>query len=166
MRPAIKGNYVFSFFLLVIGLPLPAALFGHGVEVYDVTGEDRPVQTISFRYSTGEPMAFAKVKTFPPSTAERNVESLVSISDRNGMFCFIPDEEGEWRVDIEDGMGHKGSITVNAGSKTGEAETAAPASSGTLPLPVSIILGLSLMVNIFALWFFAGNEVKRRRSCT
>ncbi|GHV73021.1 hypothetical protein AGMMS49940_03230 [Spirochaetia bacterium] len=136
------------------------------MEVYDVTGEDRPVQTISFRYSTGEPMAFAKVKTFPPSTAERNVESFVGISDRNGMFSFIPDEEGEWRVDIEDGMGHKGSITVKAGSKTGEAEAAAPTSSGKLPLPVSVILGLSLMLNVFALWFFAGKGMKRRCSCT
>jgi nickel transport protein len=162
----MKGSYVFSFFLLVIGLLLPAALFGHGVEVYDVTGEDRPVQTISFRYSTGEPMAFAKVKTFPPSTAERNVESLVGISDRNGVFSFIPDEEGEWRVDIEDGMGHKGSITIKAGSKTGEAETSAPTSSGTLPLPVSILLGLSLMLNIFALWFFVGKGVKGRCACT
>jgi nickel transport protein len=166
MRPSIKGNYVFSFFLLVIGFLLPAALFGHGVEVYDVTGEDRPAQTIYFRYSTGEPMSFAKIKIFPPSTMERNVESLVSITDRNGMFCFIPDEEGEWRVDIEDGMGHRGSITVNAGMPAGEAAAASIGSGGKLPLPISIILGLSLLLNIFALWFFAGKGVKRRRLCT
>jgi nickel transport protein len=107
-------------------------------------------------------MAFAKIKMYPPSTMERNVESLVSITDRNGMFSFIPDEEGEWRVDIEDGMGHKGSITVNAGTPTGGAEAASTGSSGKLPLSVSIILGLSLMLNIFALWFFAG-KAKRMR---
>lgn len=155
MRSRIKGNHVFSLFFLVTGLLLPAALFGHGVEVYDVTGEGRPVQTIYFRYSTGEPMAFAKVKTFPPSTVDRNLESLVGISDRNGMFSFIPDEAGEWRVDIEDGMGHKGSIAVNTGTPTGETEAVPAGSNGKLPLPVSIILGLSLLLNIFSVWRFA-----------
>jgi nickel transport protein len=166
MRRKPEGTYVFSLFLLVTGLLLPAALFGHGVEVYDVGGENRPVQTIYFRYSTGEPMSFAKIKIFPPSTAERNVESLVSITDRNGMFSFIPDEEGEWRADIEDGMGHKGNITVNTGTPTSNVEAVPVTSKGKLSLPVSIIFGLSLMINLFALWFFTGNEAKRRRSCT
>jgi hypothetical protein len=109
-------------------------------------------------------MSFAKVKIFPPSTAEKNAESLVSITDRKGLFSFIPDEEGEWRVSAEDGLGHQGSITVYTGLTAG-ALPAAPAVSpgsyrGRLPLPVGIILGLSLILNIFALWYIMGKGKK------
>ncbi|MDR2343138.1 MAG: DUF4198 domain-containing protein [Spirochaetaceae bacterium] len=145
-----------------LALVIPSYIFGHGVEVYDVSGEDRPVRTVYFKYSTDEPVSFAKIKIFPPSTRDRNVESLVSITDRNGIFCFIPDEEGEWRVDMEDGMGHKGSIIVNAAAVQelaagGEAPAAA---DGRVPLVFNIALGLSLLANIFGVWYLLG--LKRR----
>jgi nickel transport protein len=146
---------------LAFGLVIPSYIFGHGVEVYDVSGEDRPVRIVYFKYSTGEPVSFAKIKIFPPSTRDRNVESLVSITDRNGIFCFIPDEEGEWRVDMEDGMGHKGSIPVNAAAvQDSVAGGETPAAGAGAPLVFNIALGLSLLVNIFGVWYLFG--LKRR----
>jgi nickel transport protein len=141
-------------------LIVPPNIFGHGVEIYDLTGEGKAVQTIHFQYSTGEPMSFAKIKIFPPSTAGNKVESLVSISDRNGIFCFIPDEEGEWRLDIEDGMGHKGSITINAAPADQPLSAAPEPAKGKLPVPIGIVLGLSIMLNIFAAWHFMGRAKK------
>ncbi|MFP3043263.1 DUF4198 domain-containing protein [Treponema primitia] len=143
-------------FCLAALFVVPPNIFGHGVEIYDLTSEDRAVQTIRFQYSTGESMSFAKIKIFPPSTAKNNVESLVSISDRNGIFCFIPDEVGEWRVEIEDGMGHKGSIMINAGPADQTPSSAPETAAGKLPLPTGIILGLSIILNIFAICYFMG----------
>jgi nickel transport protein len=151
-------------FVSLLGLVLPAQVFGHGVEVYDLSGEDRPVRTVCFKYSTGEPVSFARIKIFPPSTAGKNVEALVSITDRNGIFCFTPDEEGEWRVDMEDGMGHKGSIIVNAAAIR-EAALDVEAGAGTggrPPLIFNILLGLSLLANVFGGWYLLG--LKRRKA--
>jgi nickel transport protein len=92
------------------------------------------------------------------------VESLVSITDRNGVFCFAPDEQGEWRVEMEDGMGHKGSITVNAAAIP-EAAPGVEAGAGTggrAPLVFNILLGLSLLANIFGGWYLVG--LKRRKA--
>ncbi|MDR2795766.1 MAG: DUF4198 domain-containing protein [Spirochaetaceae bacterium] len=159
----MKGRYVLLLMSQALGLFVPVCVFGHGVEVYDISGEAGPVRTVYFKYSTGEPVSFAKIKTFPPSTRERNVESLVSITDRNGIFCFIPDEGGEWRVDMEDGMGHKGSIAVNA--VFGQDEAAAETESGgggsgksgaRAPLVFNIALGLSLLLNIYSVWYLLG----------
>ncbi|MDR2098259.1 MAG: DUF4198 domain-containing protein [Spirochaetaceae bacterium] len=157
-------NHAFPLFTLIFGLVFPAVVFGHGVEVYDVSGEERPVRVVYFKYSTGEPASFAKIKIFPPSTAERNVESLVSITDRNGIFCFIPDEEGEWRVDMEDGMGHKGSIIVNAAAVQTEADgdSGVAETGGRAPLLFNILLGLSLLANIFGIWYLLG--LKKRKT--
>jgi nickel transport protein len=153
-------------FVSLLGLVLPAQVFGHGVEVYDLSGEDRPVRTVYFKYSTGEPVSFARIKIFPPSTAGKNVEALVSITDRNGIFCFVPDEEGEWRVDMEDGMGHKGSITVGGLSGADGTADSPPApvkgAGGRPPLIFNILLGLSLLANIFGGWYLSG--LKRRKA--
>jgi nickel transport protein len=159
MRRKPDVNRVFLVFALAFGLVFPAYIFGHGVEVYDLSAEDRPVRTVYFKYSTGEPVSFAKIKIYPPSTRGKNVETLVSITDRNGIFCFIPDEAGEWRVDMEDGMGHKGTINVAA-----FAENAAPdieaekeLGPGRPPLALKIVLGLSLLANIFGGWLIAAS---------
>jgi nickel transport protein len=135
-----------------VGLIFPAFVFGHGVEVYDVTAEGKPVHTVYFRYSTGEPMSFAKLKIYPPSTMSKNIESLISITDRNGLFSFVPDENGTWRIDIEDGMGHAGSINVV--SNDGEKSTANIAHNRKLPPAITAVLGISLLLNIFTIWYF------------
>jgi nickel transport protein len=149
--------------VLLAGLVFPMGVFGHGVEVYDLTGgEGRPVRTIYFKYSTGEPISFAKIKLFPPSTRGKDVESLVTITDRNGIICFVPDESGEWRVDMEDGMGHKGSINVTAAldgpDAAADAGKGAKTPEGRAPLVFNIALGLSLLANIFGVWFLAGRK--------
>jgi hypothetical protein len=59
--------------------------------------------TLYFKYSTGEPMSFAKVKLYPPMYPEREI--LSSITDRNGLFGFIPDETEEW---VGGGRGYHG----------------------------------------------------------
>jgi nickel transport protein len=146
-------------FLAVFFL-IPEAVFGHGVEVYDITDvSSGSVRTVHFKYSTGEPMMYATVKLYPPSKPE--TEILQSIIGRDGYFSFVPDEAGEWRVTAEDGMGHKGTIEVTVDDTAAGASTAsAPSGGGTTPLFMRIVLGLSLILNIFAVYHFVLLRVK------
>jgi nickel transport protein len=138
--------------LLAGALLFPAGLAAHGVEVSLVTGETEfGGETVRFMYSTGEEMSFAIIRIFAPSRP--GVETLQSLTDRNGYFSFIPDEAGEWRVSAEDDMGHKGEIRINAGP-SGNAGAAASGGTGKAPLVLRLILGLSLILNIFAVYRF------------
>ena len=139
--------------LLAAAWALPDAAFAHGVEISETTGQVA-LRTARFMYSTGEPMLFAKIKVYTPSRPD--APSQESIADLNGYFSFVPFESGDWRLTAEDGMGHKGEIII---AVAGEPETAAAPSeapSARMPGLISGVLGLSLILNIFALWFFAG----------
>jgi nickel transport protein len=135
---------------------LPAAAFAHGVEVSEATGQV-VLRTARFMYSTGEPMLFAKIKVFSPSRPDAPAQE--TIADLNGYFSFVPFEAGEWRLTAEDGMGHKGEIFIAVAD---EPETPAAAAldeapaSARLPGAAAGVLGVSLILNIFALWYFAG----------
>jgi hypothetical protein len=147
-----------TFLLLAAALLLPAAVFAHGVEIYDETGQ-AGVRTLRFMYSTGESMFFASVKVYPPSTPDATVQE--SMTDRDGYFSFVPFENGSWRLTVEDDMGHKGEIRLavtgaGSGDDAGNAaaSSAAKAGTGRAPLALRIILGLSLILNIFAVYNF------------
>jgi uncharacterized GH25 family protein len=143
--------------MAVLLLPPAAAAFAHGVEVSGETG--RPdVHTVRFTYTDGESMLFAKVKVFPPSSPDAAAQE--SAADRYGYFSFVPFESGQWRLTAEDGMGHRGEIFVTAaGEAAAKPADAAPA--GALPLPAAAALGLSLILNVFALWYAAGKRLKK-----
>ncbi|GHU39722.1 hypothetical protein FACS1894190_05540 [Spirochaetia bacterium] len=148
-----------SVLVLVLSLIFPDTAFAHGVEVSDVTGQ-ADVHTVRFSYTDGTSMLFARIKVFPPSSPDATVQE--SIADRDGYFSFIPFEAGDWRLAAEDGMGHRGEIIVTVDNAA--AETAVPARntapSNKLPKAIATVLGLSLLANIFALWYFAGLRKK------
>jgi nickel transport protein len=138
--------------LLAAALLFPIGLAAHGVEVSLVTGETEfGGETVRFMYSTGEEMSFAVIRIFAPSRP--GVETLQSLTDRNGYFSFIPDEAGEWLVSAEDDMGHRGEIRINVGA-SGNAGAAASGRTGKAPLVLRLILGLSLILNIFTVYRF------------
>jgi nickel transport protein len=109
-------------------------------------------------------MLFASVKVYPPSTPEATVQE--TMTDRDGYFSFVPFENGPWRLTVEDGMGHKGEVVVTV---AGETETTAQNAtqnavpSGKLPRPFAVLLGLSLILNIFAFYNFVLPLIKRFR---
>jgi nickel transport protein len=178
-RSALRAA-VFCLCLYLWGLP--TAVFGHGVEVFDATdllSDTGAVRTLRFTYSTGEPMMYAAVRLYPPSRPETEV--LQGAADRNGYFSFTPDEPGWWRVTAEDGMGHKGELTVNAGGAAAAAvggtannEAAAISDAGGGgqgvvvggPLLLRVILGVSLVLNIFAAYAWVLSRSHSRRHPT
>ncbi|GHV17930.1 hypothetical protein FACS189493_6480 [Spirochaetia bacterium] len=149
-----------SMLVFILSLIFPDTAFAHGVEVSDVTGQ-ADVHTVRFSYTDGTSMLFAKIKVFPPSSPDAPAQE--SIADLDGYFSFVPFEAGDWRLAAEDGMGHRGEIIVTVDGAT-EAKTAVTAQNTTLsnklPKAIAIVLGLSLLANIFALWYFAGLRKK------
>ncbi|MDR0762473.1 MAG: hypothetical protein LBF13_05445, partial [Campylobacteraceae bacterium] len=69
-----------------------------------------------------------------------------------GFFAFVPDEDGEWRVEAQDGMGHRGEIVLDAFKTSLDTKNTQSTSSASAAF--RIVLGLSLLLNIFALYGF------------
>ena len=91
--------FLFMFFML------PAILYAHGVMGKVNTGG----MVVSAQYNTGEPMSYAMVKITAPGT-ELTYQS--GRTDRNGRFCFFPDTPGDWKVVVDDEIGHRLEVTA------------------------------------------------------
>ncbi|MDR0664770.1 MAG: hypothetical protein LBF86_04525 [Helicobacteraceae bacterium] len=114
-----------------------AFLFSHGVEVSEVKSSAKVVR---FSYTDNEPMMYAKVKLYSPSSPK--VETLKSLTDMNGFFAFVPNEDGKWRVEAQDGMGHRGEITVDTLKTSLDADD----KNTSVSTAFRIVLGLSLIL--------------------
>lgn len=86
---------------LIIMLAAQTVLFAHGVQ-YSASRENTVV--IHASYSSGEPMAYSQIKIYSPEDAD--IEFQNGRTDRNGVFAFFPDTEGEWTIKADDGAGH------------------------------------------------------------
>jgi nickel transport protein len=98
---AVKVNLtgLTMLFGMVIFL-LPARLYSHGVAGKVDTGGI----VVRTEYSTGEPMSYAKVRITAPG---EEITFQSGRTDRKGRFCFFPDVKGNWKVVVDDEMGHR-----------------------------------------------------------
>ena len=92
------------FFLAMVAMP-PALLYAHGVTSKIDTGGI----VVSALYDTGEAMDYAKVTIFAP---DANLKFQSGRTDRNGRFSFFPDISGNWKVVVDDEMGHRLEVNV------------------------------------------------------
>jgi len=83
----------------------PALLYAHGVTSKIDTGGI----VVSAMYDTGEPMDYARVTVSAPGA---NLKFQSGRTDRNGKFCFFPDVSGDWKVVVDDEMGHRLEVNV------------------------------------------------------
>jgi len=135
----------------------PPDTSAHGTD-YRVL-EAAPVIVAEFFYSDNEPLRYAEVLVFSPEND--TVEYQNGRTDKNGRFAFTPEKPGEWRVKVNDGMGHAVQASINVkpdeSEDTGEAagnridalaekQGPAPGQASTI---IKIIFGLSLLLNIF-----------------
>lgn len=95
---------IWAFFACLTG----KALHAHGVDYELKNGR---AVTIIVTYDDGKPMSYAGVKIFSP--ADEKIEHQNGRTDKNGCFSFLPDQNGEWRITVEDGMGHGVATKVN-----------------------------------------------------
>ena len=82
----------------------PTNAQAHGTGLRWLSGEE-PAMAVYFHYSTGEPMAWDKIKVYGPG--DEKTEFVIARTDRNGKFAFLPDRPGHWRVEASDDEGHK-----------------------------------------------------------
>jgi len=78
---------------------LPIPVFSHGTEGRVEKGG----VAVTALYDSGEGMSYAKVEISSPGT---KLPFQSGRTDRNGRFCFFPDSVGDWRVTVDDEMGH------------------------------------------------------------
>jgi len=89
--------------LLIFAFPCSA--FAHGVQ-----GKVHPGGVVvTAQYDSGEPMSYAKVKIWAP---EGKLLFQSGRTDRNGRFSFFPDVAGNWKVVVDDEMGHRLEMAV------------------------------------------------------
>jgi len=98
--------------LLAATLLLPSAVYAHRVEGKVETG----AIVVTAHYDTGEPMSYAKVKILAPG---ETVIFQSGRTDRNGRFCFFPDTGGDWKVVVDDELGHRLEIIVPVSESMG-----------------------------------------------
>lgn len=127
-------------FLLVVA---PFA-HGHGV-IYGIF-EGHAV-AVYFGYAGGEPMSYAKAKVFGPNSSS-DLEFQNGRTDARGIFAFVPDQPGSWRVEAWDTLGHKGSIELTIKQEDATLTAVGFEDSVNNPALIKIVLALSLIVNL------------------
>ena len=152
-------------FLIVVSVwvvGMPAETFAHGTD-YRIISKKAVV--MEFFYSDKKPMQYAEVLILSPKND--TIEYQNGRTDQNGRFAFLPEMPGEWRVKVNDGVGHAVSATVavnpeNAGSSTenlaGDVPQKQSGMLDSVPKIVKLIFGVSLLAN-----FFLGLSVWKRR---
>lgn len=124
--------------------------WSHGVWGHVVRSEGH---LVTAEYDDGEPMAYAAVEIKSPGS---DIAFQTGRTDRNGHFMFSPDQQGQWRIVVQDGMGHRLAL---------DAEVSADAAVSKIsefpldPHPLAmtragkVIIGLSIIFGIFGLWY-------------
>ena len=138
--------------VLVVAWALPPSARAHGTGSRWLDGGE-PTLAVYFHYSTGEPMSWNKVKVYGPG--DEKTEFVASRTDRNGKFAFMPDRPGHWRVEASDDEGHKAVAETEyqpAGRTSASdhvSSKAGPENGGPGPFWMRVVLGVSLVLNLF-----------------
>jgi len=104
----IKSIFLCSVLLLVFSVNTMAHTIRFEVEKHS------PTVTVHAYFSRTSPLVDASVEVFSPGNEEAFQKGR---TDKHGFFAFRPDENGNWKVTVDDGMGHFDKITVNVSDK-------------------------------------------------
>jgi len=102
---------IFWFFLLaILGTSGPG--LAHGVH-HEVLTDSSVI--IRVEYEEGGAMSYADVFVYSPD--DDKVEYQNGRTDKNGVFAFVPDKPGVWKIRVDDGQGHglATEVTVESG---------------------------------------------------
>jgi len=140
-------------FLLAFSV-IPAS--AHGTDCRII--EKAKAITFEFFYDDREPMQYSEVLVFSPH--DDKVEYQNGRTDSKGRFSFFPEAPGTWRIEASDGMGHMAKGTVDVAAEADSQTEPFTKNrknegifSGNISKSVKIILGLSLILNIWMIFF-------------
>ncbi|NDV28038.1 DUF4198 domain-containing protein [Desulfovibrio sp. JC010] len=150
-----------AMFFIMAGILCSGSItWAHGV-AYEMV-ETSPAVTFKSGFSTGDPIAYGEVLVYAPDNAD--VEFQNGRTDRNGVFSFLPDSPGIWKVEVDGGMGHKLIFDVEV-AESAASELAAHKKENPLQASVSIrvLLGISLIFNLCLAASYLRARRKQRR---
>ncbi len=128
--------------------------------------DGRNVRAVTFAYVSGEPMAYVKIKVFGPG--DEKMEFQNGRADRQGVFAFVPDKPGPWRVEAQDEEGHKAVAETVVASETGnsvELLTPPAGKDKDQGAPwLRAAFGVSAIFNVFAVIAWLRLAARRRVS--
>ncbi len=80
---------------------------------HGVTGAMRIGNAVQaeIRYDDGEPFSYSEVKVYGPG--EGKTEYQNGRTDAKGVFAFVPDRKGTWRLVATDGMSHGKELSID-----------------------------------------------------
>jgi len=134
-------------------------VLSHGVRGRISSGKGMLVQ---IEYDDGEPMSYSSIEIFD---SEKKLPFQSGRTDRNGRFLFYPDKMGDWKVVVNDGLGHRIALTANCSKafnlkKTDEPETR---SNSFLLRSERALMGISIILGLCGILFWwRGKKIYRR----
>ena len=146
---------------LAMAVMSPILLYAHGV-----TGKiDTGGIVVSALYDTGEAMDYAKVTISAPGA---NLKFQSGRTDRNGRFCFFPDVSGNWKVVVDDEMGHRleANVPVDEGMALRSTHETVNSGPGFLSIYQKAVIGVSIIFGVSGIlfWFKARKTGKQGNS--
>ncbi len=84
----------------------PASVMAHGT--HHMLLETKAV-ALQFIYTGHSPMQFSSVQVFAP---DRPHPYQAGRTDESGRFAFVPGYPGVWRIEVDDGNGHRHRVTI------------------------------------------------------
>jgi nickel transport protein len=138
---------------LLIILVTGATAEAHGTDYRLLDPESAVV--VEFIYADNMPMSYAEVLVYSPEN--NRIEYQNGRTDINGRFAFYPEVSGQWGIQADDGTGHLQRVLIEIdpgkadktrmGSVSGRSDS--HGHQQTLPRTWGIVLGISLIVNLF-----------------
>lgn len=142
-----------SILRLVASLLCALALQAHDISIQ--TELAPPAAIVRALYGGSEPAAFLKVTVF--SSASPAQPHQTGFTDAQGYFAFRPAAPGDWRVEIDDEVGHRVETAVRIPDPfTSAAPPPAPAGPSRFE---RVLLGIALIVGVSG--FLYGFRVRR-----
>ena len=143
--------------VLVIILMLPALLYAHGVKGTLQAGG----LAFTAQYDTGEAMSYARVSISAPGT---KLPFQSGRTDRNGRFCFFPDTAGEWKVVVDDEIGHRLEVNVPVDDAMKlKTDPSAGRSKRSLAKYEKALIGIGIIFGVSGLFFWRlGMRVRKK----
>lgn len=139
----MKFLSVLGTILVVIAYSMSA--WAHGTRGYV---EKSDGFRIVAEYDDGEPMSYGDVKIKSPDS---KLPFQTGRTDRNGFFLFQPDEQGQWQIEVKDGMGHRLALGLEVGADGTAPQTDnthSSMTSGGMTRPVQVIAGLCIIFGL------------------
>lgn len=136
-------------FIAGVLLLVPSLLYAHGVNgKVDAGGV-----VVTAEYDSGEAMSYAKVKISAPGA---KITFQSGRTDRNGRFSFFPDTPGDWKVVVDDEMGHRLELNVPVDDTLVLKENVRreEADESSLSRYEKALMGISIIVGISGVFFW------------